>query len=362
MPPLIVGAGPAGCAAALALAQRGIRATIVERDTAVRDAICGGFMSWRTLDALARIGIAVDGHPVTRVAVFVGGRKVDAPLPGRAIGLSRRALDRAMQAAVERHGVTIERGVEVRALCQGGVRVADGTTRTAPVIFLASGKHDVRGLARPRDAADATLGLRLRIGAHPSLSRLVGDAIELHLADRAYVGIELQEDGSANLCLAVRKSRLAEAEGNPRLLLRQLAYRTPLADRLAFAGDASIDAIAAVPYGWRATTTMPGLYRLGDQAAVIPSIAGEGIGIAVASGVAAAHAYADGCDAPSFQRAFARQTRRPVATARLLWHAAENVRLAALAVPMLRVLPGLAQFAARVTRIDDLMPTRRIAI
>ena len=161
--------------------------------------------------------------------------------------------------------------------------------------------------ARPAGArgTDPTLGLRVRLPAHPTLDRLVGDAIELHLFDRGYAGLVRQEDGSANLCLAVHRSRLAEA-GDPATLLAALARECPpLGERLAF-GHGDADAVANVPYGWRAADTGPGLFRLGDQAAVIPSLAGEGMGIAIASGVRAAGAYlADGAGACCrYQRAF----------------------------------------------------------
>ena len=120
------------------------------------------------------------------------------------------------------------------------------------------------------------------------------------------------------------------------------------------AGGAPIaqDAIGLVPYGWRARETQPGLFRLGDQAAVIPSLAGEGLGIAIASGTAAAEAYlAGGPDAaPRFQSDFARRANKPLALAGLFKSLAEKpasaIRLARLAR-----LPGLVSLASRLTRI-----------
>ncbi len=355
MAPLIVGGGPAGCAAALSLAQTGIRATMIERDRHVRDAICGGFMSWRTLAALERVGVSIRGHAIGRVVLFAGDRRADAALPGSAIGLSRRTLDKAMQKAVAEQGCAIERGVEAREFSDGGVRLDDGTTRAFDALFLAVGKHDLRGAARPRTATDPTLGLRVRIPPHPGLAKLVGDAIELHLFDRGYVGLSMQEDGSANLCLAVRKSRLAQADGRPDVLLAQIGANSPLGARLAYADATPVDAIAAVPYGWRTATTTPGVFRLGDQAAVIPSLAGEGIGIAIASGIAAASAYARGGGdaALPYQRDFYRRTRRPVGMASAFWHNAERPGIARLAVPLIGFFPGLAAFAAHATRIGD---------
>jgi menaquinone-9 beta-reductase len=339
----------------LTLAQNGVAATMIERDVDVRDAICGGFMSWRTLASLERVGVGVSGHRIRRVVLFAGGRRAEAPLPGEAVGLSRRTLDRAMQHAVGARGSAIERGIEAKEIANGVVRFGDGSMRTPDAVFLAVGKHDLRGAARPRTAADPTLGLRVRIPPHPGLSRLVGDTIELHLFDRGYVGLSIQEDGSANLCLAVRKSRLAEADGRPETLLEQIGATTPLGDRLAFADATPVDAIAAVPYGWGTATTLAGVFRLGDQAAVIPSLAGEGIGIAIASGIAAANAYAAGGRgaAGRYQRDFARRSRRPVRIASALWHQAERPRIAQLAVPLVGLFPALAGFAARATRIGD---------
>lgn len=355
---LIVGAGPAGCAAALALADGGACATLIERTRETGDAICGGFMSWRTLAALRSVGFDPDtlgGHPIDTVRLFAGKRIAEAPLPAGAIGVSRHRLDTLMQAAAVARGIGFERGVDVRSIEGTRARLANGASLEPEALFLGVGKHDVRGAARPRDDEDPTLGLRLRLPAHPRLTALVGGAIELHLFDRAYVGVVLQEDGSANVCLATRKSRLAEAGGRPEALLAEFARGHPLADRLAFADGRAVDAIGSVPYGWRTAETVPGLFRLGDQAAVIPSLAGEGIGIAIASGIAAAKAYADGGTGAStrYQADFARRTRRPVAVARALWHAAESARLPRIALPLVAQFPALARLAAHATRVGQ---------
>ena len=355
-PALIVGAGPAGCAAALRLAANGTRATLIERTRETGDAICGGFTSWRTLAALDTLGVnvaALGGHPIDTVALFAGNRVVRTRLPHRARGLSRHRLDTVMQALAVARGTGFERGVDVRAIEGKSARLADGTMLDPQALFLGVGKHDVRGAARSRDGDDPTLGLRLRLPPHPRLTALVGEAIELHLFDRAYVGVVLQEDGSANVCLATRKSRLTEAGGRPEALLAAFGEGAPLGDRLAFADNRASDAIGSVPYGWRTADTLPGLFRLGDQAAVIPSLAGEGIGIAVASGIAAADAHAQGGAAASvaYQARFAERTRRPVAVAAALWRAAESPVLPRLALPLVGLVPSLARIAARMTRI-----------
>ncbi len=353
-PALIVGGGPAGAAAAIDLARAGVPHTLLERSRETGDALCGGFLSWRTLETLAGLGIDPDSlNParVTRVRLFAGTRRAEAALPHPALSVSRRRLDTVLIAEAQRLGSGVERGVAVREIDHRTLRTADGATLVADALFLASGKHDIRGLARPETArgADPTLGLRVRIVPSPALARTLAGQIELHLFDRGYAGLALQEDGSANLCLAVHRSRL-QAAGTPRQLLDALGRSLPALGEWVARIESPVDAIANVPYGWRARSGEHGLFRLGDQAGVIPSLAGEGMGIALASGVAAAAAYRDGgAQAGSdWQRAFAGRLARPIGVAGLVRRIAEDSRAAWL-LPLVR--PPLIRVVADATRI-----------
>ncbi|GGB38599.1 hypothetical protein GCM10011380_30000 [Sphingomonas metalli] len=358
--PLILGGGPAGAAAAIALARAGHRPLLLERTRETGDALCGGFLSWRSLAALARLGIEPDTlnrRRIDRVRLFAGERMVESPLPRPALAVSRRTLDAALLAKVDR----VERGVAARTAEAGAVRLADGAMLHPAALFLATGKHDLRGLARPEAArgADPVLGLRVRLPASAALDRLVGDTIELHCFARGYAGVARQEDGSVNLCMAVHRSRL-DAAGTPAALLALLGTESPaLGKRLAHMADApAIDAIANVPYGWRQRAGTPGLFRLGDQAAVIPSLAGEGMGIALASGVAAAAAFVQGgpTAADRYQRRFARAAARPMAVAGLCWRLSERPAAARWLAVM---PPALIQVIAGLTRIGHASVQRR---
>jgi menaquinone-9 beta-reductase len=356
--PLILGAGPAGTAAAIRLAQGGACPLILEAQAEKGDAICGGFISWRTIQSLESLGVMADqlpGHAVSRVTLFCGDSFGEAPLPAQAMGISRYLLDRMLINRAVQAGAGIEMGVSAKALHDdGSLTLKDGERLTPDSLFIGTGKHELRGLGRER-AEDPAVGIRVRLSPHPSLSLLVGGAIELHLFEGGYAGLMLQEDGSGNLCMAVRKSRLTQAGGSAQALLSHLGDTHPhLAERLSFLpSDAHIDAIAAIPYGWRTSETRPGQFRLGDQAACIPSLAGEGNGLALASGIRAADAWLDGgptasCD---FQRSFADSTWRPVSAARILWHLAESEGSAKLLIKATQSAPFLAKVAASLTRI-----------
>jgi flavin-dependent dehydrogenase len=357
-PALILGGGPAGASTAIRLAQAGLPHLLIERSRETGDALCGGFLSWRTLESLASLGIepeALGPARVHTVRLFAGAAMVEAPLPRPAHGVSRRHLDTLLLARAAAAGAAIERGVTVRETTGNSARLHDGTVLEAAALFLASGKHDVRGLARPESARgnDPTLGLRVRLGPSPALDRLIGSAIELHLFDRGYAGIVRQEDGTANLCMAVHRSRLTEA-GPPDTLLNMLAAEMPhLAERLAWRAAGQVDAVANVPYGWRARHGTAGLFRLGDQAGVIPSLAGEGMGIAIASGIRAADAYAAGGPKASeqFQHLLSRDLARPIGLAGLIRNAAERPRIARALLPLAQRTPFLIEIIARATRI-----------
>ncbi len=360
LPALIIGGGPAGATTALLLARAGAPHLLIERDRETGNALCGGFLSWRTLETLARLGIDADRlNPadVTRVRLIARDRQAEAALPKRAKGVSRHRLDTMLLAAAQGQGAQVERGVGVRSAGAGVVRLADGGEIDAAALFLATGKYDLRGLARPAEArgADPSLGIRVRLGPAPGLTRLVGDAIELHMVDRGYAGLMLQEDGSGNLCMAIHRSRLSAA-GSPEALLQAIGREVPaLGDRLAYRDSAApIEAIANVPYGWRLTSGEAGLFRLGDQAGVIPSLAGEGMGIAIASGVRAAQAYLQGGPggAADYQHRLARALARPIGLADRIRAVAESPATAPLLVRLSALAPPLAALAARLTRVD----------
>ncbi len=190
--PLVLGAGPAGCAAAISLARSGTPPCVIERTRETGDALCGGFLSWQTLAQLERLGVAdLGAHLIRHVRVFHRNKAATARLPREAGGVSRHRLDSVMQDVAVATGAVLERGVTARSFAEG-VLHTDGGDRTAEALFLASGKHDVRGFGRPKPTGDAPMGLRFRMPAHPSLRAMIDDTIELHLFEGGYAGLLLQ--------------------------------------------------------------------------------------------------------------------------------------------------------------------------
>ena len=360
-PALIAGGGPAGAATAILLAHGGAMPVLIERHAEPQDVVCGGFLAADAIAMLARIGLhaaALGAHPIHRARIVAGRRVAESALPFAAAGLSRTRLDAVRLETAIKHGATIERGLAIRRVdpetrC---LHLADGATIGAEALFLATGKHDLRGA--PRAAlpdADPALGLRVRLDATPELRAGLEGTIELHLFRGGYAGLLLQEDGSANLCLSVAQSRLKAADGQPAALIEALAREAPLlARRFASAvGAGPWSSVARIPYGWQTARTEPGLFRLGDQAAVIASLAGDGIAIALASAIRAAHGFLreGAAGAPAFQTGFARHARRPIGFANLLRHWGETPWIAGPLIGLLSHTPGLMRQAAAMTRV-----------
>ena len=357
---LIVGGGPAGSAAAIVMGRGGVRPELVERSTSEHDTVCGGFLGWDALAALDDLGIdarALGGQPIRRLRLHSETRVAEARLPHAAVGLSRRRLDEAMLALAGEAGAVVRRGRSARVGEAGplAVRLDDGERVAADALFLATGKHELRGLARVISGGQdpPALGLRCAIPADARLAAELDEYIELHLFDGGYAGMLLQEAGVANLCLSVDQRRLAQAGGIDALLAEIAAVAPVLGNRIAAAGTPRWQTIAGVPYGWRARSTSPGLFRLGDQSAVISSLAGDGVAIALRSGMTAASAYlAHGPDgAAAWQSGFYRRAARPLRAADMLRHLGERRGSRGALVAMLAILPGIGSLAARLTRI-----------
>lgn len=356
--PLILGGGPAGAAAAITLARAGLWPLMLERHAEPQDALCGGFLSWSTARRLKELGIdpaALGAHPVDRVRLFAGSRSSEARLPHKSWSLSRRVLDAALLARAKTEGAEVQRGVKVMALEAGRAVLADGAVLDADRLILATGKHDLRGAGRAQPSDDPAIGLRWRLAGAGKLQDIVGSAVELHLFAGGYAGLALQEDGAGNLCMAVRRSVLSAAGGDPVILLDRLAADNPwLTARIEAAGSdpGPAQAVANVPYGWIARDPAGEALRIGDQAAVIPSLAGEGISIALASGMAAGLAIRQGLNAARFQRRLARRLRVPVAVAGAIARTGTHAVGAAVLVHTVGIAPALSRLAARLSRVS----------
>ena len=358
---LILGGGVAGCAASIALARKGQAVTLIEREPAPRHKVCGEFLSGEALEDLDALGIDVGSLgavPITYVRLAAARRAAQAPLPFPAASLTRRALDTALIAEAIAAGVRVEQGRSVQGLARTAPNVwqatlDDGTTREAATVFLATGKHDLRGHARPEDPQRwIAFKMYFRLGSAQAAE--LAHASELMLYPGGYGGIQPVEGGIANLCCVVQQRYLARTGNRWENFLAKMQQDCPhLATRLAGAEPllAKPIAITHIPYGYVRRTSENGLYCIGDQAAVIPSFTGDGISIALHTARCAVAAYLAAEPAPIFQ---AKLRSALLTQMRLAEFAADglNNSFARAVLPFcLRVWPGVMRVTAKLTRV-----------
>ena len=111
------------------------------------------------------------------------------------------------------------------------------------------------------------------------------------------------EGGRANLCLLVRLRRFRElGQCWPNVLAAMRAASPPLDVRLTGATPCWNRplALSRIPYG-HVQRRADGLWRLGDQAAVVPSFTGDGMSIALHSAELAASIHLAGGGEDAYQ-------------------------------------------------------------
>jgi geranylgeranyl reductase family protein len=136
---LVVGAGPAGAATAILLAEQGLSVVLLDRARFPRDKICGEYLSPEGTRILDRLGVlstveARGARPLRGMRVLapdgtllVGDYPTDGPWRGyrpHALAVRRRVLDHALVERARQVGVTVREGIRVVDLLRHGPRVA----------------------------------------------------------------------------------------------------------------------------------------------------------------------------------------------------------------------------------------------
>ncbi len=355
---VICGGGLAGASAAIRLARAGRPVVVLERERQPAHKLCGEFLSGEALADLREVGVdpaSLGAAPIGGMRLVHRGRVAESRLPFPAAGLSRLVLDEALLARAEQAGAEIRRGVRVRSAGAEGVST-DGGALAASSVLLATGKHALRGHPRPAPREEL-VGLKMHLRLRPQQQAALAGFVEVILFRGGYAGLQLVEDGIANLCLLVAGSRFEHWAS----LLDTLTREEPhLALRLAGAVACWQRplSIARVPYGFVFRGQDP-VFRLGDQAAVIPSFCGDGMAIALHSARLAAQAILAGQGAYHYHAAMAQSAGPPVRLAYNLYRATRADLPRRIAVAAASRWPAAMRYVARRTRIAQVTPPPR---
>jgi menaquinone-9 beta-reductase len=354
----------AGAACALELARNGLRVTILERTRAPHHKVCGEFLSVEAQALIAHLGLDVASLGATDIDAFhlVCGRDFPAvALPFRAAGLSRYRLDEAMLQAASRAGAEVVRGASVSRLEDvGGAIVVHATGQQfhAARVVLATGKHDLRDYRR---AKGSMVGFKLQLRVGASGTAKLRNLVHVTVFRGGYVGACLVEDGIVTICWVLEPNLLARIGSGWQAQAGHLALQSNLLGDLLSNAHAlweSPVAVAGIPYGFlRRGVISQAIYPIGDQLAVIPSNAGNGMSIALYTGIAAAQAILSETPAGAFQRSIVATLRPQMIWARTGDMLLSNPLVQRLSATLGRALPWMqpkaVAFLIDATRLRD---------
>ena len=357
---MIVGGGPAGAAAAIILATAGRNVTLLERNAGPADKVCGDFLSAEAVTMIETLGVDLSAaSTITAVRLVHRNRIATARLPFTARGLTRRALDEALLRQATASGATVLRGHRVGTIEQdrGSLRLNCGSLGqvVTDTVFLATGKHELRGAGRT-SRGTGLVGFKMYFALAAGQREALRHHVELTLFPGGYAGLQLVEADRTVLCALMPAARVRAAGGRWDSVLDSLSGECPhLRERLAGA-RALLDrplAVTGLPYGYLhapGRRGSPGLFRLGDQAAVIASLTGDGVALALASGALAAHTWAAGGSDARYHRDLAAALSRQIGLASAIHTLCLAPRLQPWVVAACGLWPGTMRLAASATR------------
>ena len=358
---LVIGGGLAGSMLAIRLAAAGRPVTVLEKERSAHHKVCGEFLSPEAVDYLHQVQIdplRLGAQQIQFVRLSSKRSVVEAALPFTALSLSRFALDQAMLTRAEQCGCSVHRGIFVDGLAPIGdlwnAQLRGRQPISARTVFLAAGKHDLRGFARGSAAQGDLVAFKMHWQLEPAETEVLRNFMELFLFTGGYGGLSLIEGGVANLCIVVRQSRLRALGEWPTLLASILDQNLLLRRRLrgARALWPRPLALSSIPYGYLANSPAC-LWRIGDQAAVIPSFAGDGMAIALHSAALAAEMYLAGGSPHFFTRRLNNQLRPAMSLATLISRTIVSNTGRTLAPATLSLFPNAMQWIAASTRIPQ---------
>ena len=360
---IVIGGGPAGCAASITAARSGARVLQLERGRFPRHKVCGEFVSAESLELLKQLlgsdpVALVSGAPrISHTRIFVDGTELSAQVSPAAASVTRFDLDQALWNSAVHSGVDTREDSIVQSVSGEGPFVVNTTRETfeAKAVVNATGRWS--NLTSPAVRAYVSGERWIGIKAHfrevsPSQS------VDLYFFDGGYCGVQpvtSSQNGSGatvNACAMVRAevaTTLQQVFDAHSALQERSRHWTPV-----------MDPVTTSPLVFhQPELVQSGMLQAGDSATFVDPFIGDGISLALRSGALAAeslagffsgkcslqHARSAYCTA--YQQKLARVFRNSSRVRRLLsWQSV--VRKPALSV--LERAPAITSMIVRMTR------------
>ena len=361
---VVIGAGPAGAAASIELAQFGQRVLLIERKSMPRFKVCGCCLNQRSVDLINRFGILervmdAGAVPLQRFHWVSRRRAADVALPG-GVAVSRETLDSLLVDRAAELGVKFvsETSAALGSLVDSGRKVqlkGGGKTRdvTARMVVVAAG-------LTARAIGDEVESLSVAEGSYLGVGRMTHDVsaayepgvIYMASGEFGYVGVTRVEGGRLNIAAAMSPQILRDM--GPDTACRNLLRDSGLPD-VGLPGDKKWDIggwSGTAPLTWRrAKPSSDRTLFIGDAAGYVEPFTGEGIAWALTAGRLAASFIGKDRWSPSRSRewdaAYERDIRGPQRLCRWMSRLLRHPRLVRQTIGVINLCPWLAQPVVR---------------
>jgi len=305
---IVIGAGPAGSAAAIRAARSGAKVLLVEKGPKGRDKVCGDGLTPRAIAALQALEIDYSSaHTIDGLRMIAGRTRRQLPWPDNGLFppngavWPRRLLDAHLAEAAGGSGAEIRWGSEALPTFDDrgrvtGVDIGGERLRADMVVAATGAPGAVARMLGAGRVADEPHGLAIR--AYVPSPRHSDRHLEACLTLRDQEGTPVPGygwmfpagDGTVNIGVGA----LSTMKGFKKLNLNTLldSYRDLVRDEWEV-GD-----YIAKPRAWRLPMSAmrrhgPGWVAVGDAAGLINPMNGEGIDYGLESGMLAANLFID---------------------------------------------------------------------
>jgi flavin-dependent dehydrogenase len=298
---LVVGAGPAGLATAIAARLNGLSVTVVDARRPPIEKACGEGLLPEGVAALSQLGIQLNSEvafPIAGIRFCDEMSTASGKLPHGSVsfGLRRTTL----------HTLLVQRANEVGVRFRWGTRVSDRAPNSAWLVGADGQKSIVRKCANlgPRRLHSSRFGFRRHFAVTPWT-----DFVEVYWGHRCQIYVT--PTGSGEVCIALLSS-------DPQMRIETALHQFPaLADRLHGAQPLTAE-LGGVTMLERLGKVARGRAALvGDASFTVDGITGQGLSLAFQQAIHLGEALASE-NLASYEIAHRKVVTRPARMARLL--------------------------------------------
>lgn len=360
---IVIGGGPAGCAASVTAARSGARVLQLERGRFPRHKVCGEFVSAESLQLLRQllgndqVRLVNDAPKISHSRIFLDEAELSAQVAPAAASVTRFDLDQALWTSAIQSGVDAREDSIVQTVSGDGPFVVNTARDTfeAKAVINATGRWS--NLTSPAVRACVSGERWIGIKAHFRESS-PSQSVDLYFFDGGYCGVQpvtFSQNGSGatvNACAMVR----AEVATS----LQQIFDAHPALQERSRHWKPAMDAVTTSPLVFHQPDLVQnGVPQSGDSATFVDPFIGDGISLALRSGALAADSlagfFSEKCSLPqatsnyctAYQQKLARVFRNSSRVRRLLsWQSV--VRKPALS--LLERAPAITSMIVRMTR------------